>query len=940
MPLVKIIDAQKGDRNYTNQEWYHQHLLHGCWKLTCPYIANNYHPSKYEPLVHPDLNRCLGLLRGPASTGQLTTEIQKWMWSYNQRRPIEQSIEPILCSDFVTKRPERLDITLPKVIPTWLPTLQSMNDYQRLAYEKRRELRELGLLPALAGIAIVNNNRLFKDGVELTEEPFKATQRALELLGYGFSDDEEAPAQQTNNPKIVKSINDEGSLEQSSSQNIETPGVPPQEPKSMSKRQLKRMRRRQHLRRNEQQKRQGNDDAELDPTERPQGLNYQDNSRRQGRRRTSKQVQEEPKHYCLMINDPYDHNKTPNSSRINRPNVVNRIRAIMENPVNNSVILQLPMEHQRSAWEQTIESTPTSVEMNQIQYQCEFTPETLEPSSTATDVRYILPTTYQDPTLLRASLDTQVLDPRERKRQRSRWHNQLKRQNAEGPTEIWPRAEDPIVDSLINDLSLNPPRPKASTTTISEKTRRLMKTINSDSQESKIKAKKPKYHIEEISTGSTSRFRITPVYSEQEQLQKDGTSNPFVAMINSNPAEELPDFTGEIGHDLNDWMEKFERTFNLGKYGNNNDINLRNQAKAHLLQAKLAEPAHSRVKMEIATHHLDYNNFEHLKLALQTLYLNTATSRVALADLSKIHQRTDESVASYANRLSKCIDRAYPGQKPKFLEAKKLEEFQLRLLPQLQVKIFGQKLPTYASALRAAEQIEQAHQAAGLTLESYTTKVGYQHQSRREEQRPTMRGPFEPYNKFNYLQSDRTTETRPIPSRPNVSPEDQRTSTQVEGSNRNQRDRHLSPTTRNRTSSSSDTEAERMMTTMVESSKKRIQFKPSNLNRVLKTSHGKMYYDSNSGPPKQHEPSLSRQPLRSNLKPMDHLRSRGHNYRTFAGHTPPARDRMDSRTPPGYIRPRSPSVNNQSEQPSTSNYQTTPNRSKEGNRYQNRYNSR
>ena len=30
VPLVKIIDAQKGDRNYTNQEWYHQHLLHGC----------------------------------------------------------------------------------------------------------------------------------------------------------------------------------------------------------------------------------------------------------------------------------------------------------------------------------------------------------------------------------------------------------------------------------------------------------------------------------------------------------------------------------------------------------------------------------------------------------------------------------------------------------------------------------------------------------------------------------------------------------------------------------------------------------------------------------------------------------------------------------------------------------------------------------------------
>ena len=66
VPLIKIIDTQKGDRVYTNQEWYHQHLLHGCWRLTCPYTANNYHPSKYEPLVHPDLNRCIGLLRGLA----------------------------------------------------------------------------------------------------------------------------------------------------------------------------------------------------------------------------------------------------------------------------------------------------------------------------------------------------------------------------------------------------------------------------------------------------------------------------------------------------------------------------------------------------------------------------------------------------------------------------------------------------------------------------------------------------------------------------------------------------------------------------------------------------------------------------------------------------------------------------------------------------------
>ena len=288
------------------------------------------------------------------------------------------------------------------------------------SYEKRRELRELGLLPALAGIAIVNNNRLFKDGVELTEEPSKATQRALELLGYGFSDDEEEPELRKNNPKIIKSTSNGELREQSSSQDLKLQSVPPQEPEMLSKRQRKRMRRRQHLRRRNQQNGHGSATFDLDPEERPQGLNHQPNPRRY-RQRAPTQVQGEIKHYCLMINDPYDHNRTANSSRINRPNDVNRIGAIMENPVNNNVISQLPLDYQSSAWKRTIETTPTSVEMNQIQFQCELTPEALEP--TDTNVRYILPTTYQDQTLLRASLDTKVRDPEERRKQRSLWRN-------------------------------------------------------------------------------------------------------------------------------------------------------------------------------------------------------------------------------------------------------------------------------------------------------------------------------------------------------------------------------------------------------------------------------------------------------------------------------------------------------------------------------------
>lgn len=50
------------------------------------------------------------------------------------------------------------------------------------------------------------------------------------------------------------------------------------------------------------------------------------------------------------------------------------------------------------------------------------------------------------------------------------------------------------------------------------------------------------------------------------------------------------------------------------------DVNLKNEAKTHLLQAKLAEPARSRVKTEVNAHQHDENNFEHLKVALQSLY--------------------------------------------------------------------------------------------------------------------------------------------------------------------------------------------------------------------------------------------------------------------------------------------------------------------------------
>ena len=85
------------------------------------------------------------------------------------------------------------------------------------------------------------------------------------------------------------------------------------------------------------------------------------------------------------------------------------------------------------------------------------------------------------------------------------------------------------------------------------------------------------------------------------------------------------------------------------------------------------------------------------------------------------------------------------------------------------------------SALRAAEQIEQAHQAAGLTLESQSLKIGYPSPPRPTEPRP--KGPFEPYNHFSNSQLPRTGHTRLSDASDTLthnSPENRRDSTQVE----------------------------------------------------------------------------------------------------------------------------------------------------------------
>ncbi|HKQ21424.1 MAG TPA: hypothetical protein VJS91_05255, partial [Nitrososphaeraceae archaeon] len=191
----------------------------------------------------------------------------------------------------------------------------------------------------------------------------------------------------------------------------------------------------------------------------------------------------------------------------------------------------------------------------------------------------------------------------------------------------------------------------------------------------------------------------------------------YSAMISAHASKELPLFSGQPNEDLLDWIEQFEKAFNVHRSSQVTDQNQRNQAKAHLLKSLLGEPAHSRVITELKFYNLDENDYDLLIAGLKSLYHNAATAKVARADLARLKQAPEESLASFASRLSKVIDRAYPQESTKALDKKKMEEFVTKIHPKIQVEIFGQNLTSFTGALQAGEQIELAHRAAGLSLD-------------------------------------------------------------------------------------------------------------------------------------------------------------------------------------------------------------------------------
>lgn len=63
------------------------------------------------------------------------------------------------------------------------PTLQAMYDYDHVFQDKRRNLKAIVLLPALAGISIIND-KIYQDGIELTPTRRQEIQQVFKEFGF------------------------------------------------------------------------------------------------------------------------------------------------------------------------------------------------------------------------------------------------------------------------------------------------------------------------------------------------------------------------------------------------------------------------------------------------------------------------------------------------------------------------------------------------------------------------------------------------------------------------------------------------------------------------------------------------------------------------------------------------------------------------------------
>ena len=181
VPLSIINDLRNQDRIFTNEQWYQQHLIYGCWKLTCPYVALNYHCLDNETDLDPNQLLCITTLAAPCFNCQSPQEIRKWMYSYALRSPKESGLFPhFTFSEEITKSLDRLTLSSPDFpsYPSWIPPLQTLYDFYALFNEKRRILKHFKFLPQFAGCNVFQRE-YYIDGKPLTGYKFHDLQAAI-----------------------------------------------------------------------------------------------------------------------------------------------------------------------------------------------------------------------------------------------------------------------------------------------------------------------------------------------------------------------------------------------------------------------------------------------------------------------------------------------------------------------------------------------------------------------------------------------------------------------------------------------------------------------------------------------------------------------------------------------------------------------------------------
>ena len=187
-------------------------------------------------------------------------------------------------------------------------------------------------------------------------------------------------------------------------------------------------------------------------------------------------------------------------------------------------------------------------------------------------------------------------------------------------------------------------------------------------------------------------------------------------MLVSRPSRELAPFDGNPETDVIEWLTAFDKAFCVHRHATIGTPDQILTAKANHLYSKLAEPAYSRILNELKRYHANARDYHSIVTVMKRLYVNAASSDLARSDLARMYQLPDESVAAFSNRLSKCVDRAYPTDPNDQREKRKLEEFAVRILPVLRVTLYTATCSTVVDAIYQAERLETAYRAAGLSL--------------------------------------------------------------------------------------------------------------------------------------------------------------------------------------------------------------------------------